>query len=243
MPAVFCFAAPSWHHAAMKLLLALTALIIAISLACTGSKSAGSPSNQVTNASPAEPAQPSEAPKQEIPTCGLTLAGAPTINGIRLGMTADELLALFPGSKDDVELKKELAAVGPFGNSTFDVRPAKYESKEKFADIKQIVVNLLDGRVSKLNFGYNGPEYPHVDKFVTKVVEGKGLPQADQWQAYTGMDNQLKILTCKEFEMRVFAGGPGGSLNYVLLHDLTADKTLRDRRAKARANATPTPNQ
>jgi hypothetical protein len=49
----------------------------------------------------------------------------------------------------------------------------------------------------------------------------------------------MKILKCKDFEVRVFAGGEGGNLNYVLMRDLVADKTLKDRRAKAREKATP----
>ena len=54
-----------------------------------------------------------------------------------------------------------------------------------------------------------------------------------------GMDNQLKILKCSEIEIRVFAGGQGGNLNYVLMKDLEAEKKLKERRDKARANATP----
>ena len=100
--------------------------------------------------------------------------------------------------------------------------------------------NLLDGRVSSMNIGYDGPAYAKVDDFVTRFVEGTNLPPADQWQPYTGMDN-LKILTCKDFEVRVFAGGTDGKLNYVLLTDLEAAKQLKDRRAKARAQASPTP--
>ena len=53
------------------------------------------------------------------------------------------------------------------------------------------------------------------------------------------MDTQLKILKCTEIEIRVFAGGQGGSLNYVLMRDLVADKKLKERKDKARQNATP----
>ena len=157
-------------------------------------------------------------------------------------MTADEVLALFPGSKDDAELRSRLSRpASPFGVSGFVIRPDKYESKEKFAGINQVSLNLLDGRLSSFSVGYNGPEYSHVDKFVAQAVEGTSLPPADQWEAYVGMENQLKTLKCKDFEVRVFAGGQGGNLNYVLMRDLEADEKLKDRRAKARANATPTP--
>ena len=99
----------------------------------------------------------------------------------------------------------------------------------------------MDGRVYEFTVGYSGPEYSHVDKYVTKCVESTGLPPTDQWGAYVGMDNQMKTLTCAEFEVRAFAGGQGGSLNYVVVKDLVADQKLKDRRAKARAAASPTP--
>ena len=98
-------------------------------------------------------------------------------------------------------------------------------------------------RVSAFTVGFNGPEYPHVDQFVAKFIEGTNLPPVDQWQGYEGMDNQLKMLACKDFEVRVFIGGEGGKLNYVLMRDLEADRKLKERKAKARAQASPTPQQ
>jgi len=155
-------------------------------------------------------------------------------------MKAEEVVALFPGSKDDAEVRAGLSKPpSQFGVSGFLVRPEKYETKDKFAGISQITFSLLDGRVSNFTVGYNGPEYSHVDKFVAKFIEGTSLPPADQWEAYVGMDTQIKTLRCTDFEIRVFAGGPGGNLNYVLVKDLEAEKKLKDRRDKARAKATP----
>ncbi len=155
-------------------------------------------------------------------------------------MTTEEVLALFPGSKDDPELRPSLSKPpSQFGTSGFLIKPSQYETREKFVDIKQITFTFLDGRVSKMYVGYNGPEWPHVDKFVARIVEGTTLPGPDRWEAYVGMDNQLKTLTCIGFEIRVFAGGPGGNINYVQMQDLEADKKLKERRAKAKATATP----
>ena len=150
------------------------------------------------------------------------------------------MLALFPGSSEDAEVRSALARpASQFGVSGFVIRPDKYQSKEKFAGVTQITFTLLDGRVSSFSVGYNGPEWPHVDKFVAKFIEGTNLPAADAWEAYVGMDTQMKTLKCTDFEVRVFAGGEGGNLNYVLMRDLVADKTLKDRRAKAKEKATP----
>jgi hypothetical protein len=155
-------------------------------------------------------------------------------------MTADEVLALFPGSKDDAAVRADLSrAPSRFGSLSFVIRPSKYEGKEKFSDVSQISFTMLDGRVSDFTVSYNGPQWPHVDKFVTRFVEGTNLPPADQWQAYEGLGDQMKTLACAEFEIRVFAGGEGGNLNYVSIRDLDADKKLKARRAKSKESPTP----
>jgi hypothetical protein len=94
-----------------------------------------------------------------------------------------------------------------------------------------------------VSISYNGPEWSHVDKFVAKFTDGTNLPAADAWEAYVGMDTQMKTLKCKDFEVRIFAGGPGGNLNSVVVNDLVAEKKLKDRmdkaEEKAKAKATP----
>lgn len=187
--------------------------------------------------SPTQP--PNDAVSDQAP-CSLVMDQSPVINGLRLGMTPDQVLALFPGANEDPEVRSALARPpSPLGVSGFLIRPDKYESKEKYADVTQITFTLLDSRVTSINVGYNGPEWPHVDKFVEKFVEGTNLPAPDGWQVYVGLDTQMKTLKCKDFEMSIFAGGKGGNLNYVLMRDLISDKTLKDRRAKAKEKATP----
>jgi hypothetical protein len=228
-------------HPLPQAVLTTLSLLITVSIACTSYKSSGSSplanSNATINQTSTEPIN---ATAQDKPTCQLTLAGAPDIKGLRLGMTTDEVLALFPGSKDDAEVRANLSRPpSQFGESQFLIRPNKYESKDKFAGINHITFTLLDGRVSNFTVGYNGPEYSHVDQFVTKFVEGTSLPPVDQWAPYVGMDNSLKILGCKDFEIRVFIGGQGGNLNYVLTKDLEAEKKLQERYKKAEEKATP----
>ncbi|MFY9618473.1 MAG: hypothetical protein WAM70_21845 [Pyrinomonadaceae bacterium] len=157
-------------------------------------------------------------------------------------MTPAEVLALFPGSPQDAELNATVS--GPpnkFGISTFQIRPAKYEVKEKFAGMSHITLILFDGKVQNYTFHYNGPEYSHVDKFIEKLGEDLQLPAPPQWEAQAGLDHQSKKLKCVDFEVRVFTGGQGGNLNHVLLIDLEAEKKLKERRRKLREQASPTP--
>src|SRR6267142_1610298 len=168
----------------MKIFLAIGSLLIAVFVACTASRPAGSQLLVHGNATVVQsPTQTTDASAQDKPTCQLTLAGAPDIKGLRLGMTPEQVLALFPGSSDDADLRSRLSQPpSPFGVSGFVVRPDKYQSKDKFAEVTQITFTLLDGRVSTFSVGYNGPEYSHVDKFVEKFIKGTNLPPADQWE-------------------------------------------------------------
>lgn len=233
----------SWHHDAMRPFVVIASLLIVVSIACSGYKSAGS-QPAISNTQPQPATETNNARAQEKTLCTLTMAGAPDINGVKLGMTPAELLALFPGSQEDKEIRESLAMPpSEFGVSNLTIRSAQLASNEKFAEVNHITLILLDGRVSSFTVRYNGPEFSHVDKFVTKFIEGRNLPAVDQWEAFTGMDNQLKVLTCADFEVRVFAGGQGGNLNYVLMQDREADKKLKDRRRRAREQASPTPGQ
>lgn len=219
-------------------------ILVAVSIACSASKSASSPAqlpvNQAISAPSSTPVTTFSA--HERTACTLGLSEAPAINRLKLGMTEDEILAVFPGSKDDAELRSTLAKPrGPHGNSSFLITPSKYESAADFKEVSRVNFTMLDGRVSSFTTNYTGPEWPDVDKFVEKFVEGKSLPAADQWEPYAGMENQMKTLTCTGFSIRVFNGGEGGNLNYVLVQDLEADKKLKERRRKARESASPPP--
>ena len=215
--------------------------LIAVSIACSTSKSAGPQPQLAANRLPSQtPAPTASSIPQESGACTLKLSEAPVLKGLKLGMTPEEILALFPGSKDDAELRSALARPpGRFGNSTFMITPSKYGSAGDYKEISRITFSVLDGRVSNFTVAYNGPEWPHVDKFIEKFGSGKTLPPADRWEPFSGMDTQMKTLTCNGFAIRIFAGGEGGSQNYVLLEDLDADKKLKDRRKKAREQASP----
>lgn len=230
----------------MRSLLEIGLLLVGLVVVGSGCKPVSSTSavndNANTNATVNQSSSANDSTPETRSTCSLSMAGGPNIKGLKLGMTPDEVLALFPDSKEDEEVRKHLSQPpSQFGVSEFIIRPEKFQSKDKFKDVTQITFNLLDGRVSGLTVGFNGPEYAHVDQFVSKFIEGTNLPPVDQWQGYEGMDTQLKTLFCKDFEVRVFIGGEGGKLNYVLMRDLEAEKKLKERRAKARAQTSPSP--
>lgn len=191
------------------------------------------PQELKSNAAPATVIDPGAPGRLAASKIGL--AQAPDIGGLRLGMTIEQVLALFPGSKNDPDVRASLAQPpSPFGTQTLLIKPGKYSSNKKFDGVNQITFMFLDGRVSALYVGYTSPLWLHVDEFIAKFSAETKLPGADSWDAYAGMDTQLKTLRCNGFEISLFAGGNNVQFNYVQMLDLTAQQRLRERRAKAR---------
>jgi hypothetical protein len=217
-------------------------VLIAISIACSASRSASSPSQLTVSQPISSPANalPSSAGAEQS-ACDLTLSKAPVINRVKLGMTVDEVLALFPGSKQDPDVSAALARRGAVGNGSLPITPSKYGNSADFKNINRISFSLLDGRVSSFTIQYNGPAWPDIDKFVENFVQGRDLPAASQWEPYVGMETQMKTLTCTGFSIRLFSGGEGGSQNYVLVKDIAADNTIKERRKKAQGQPSSTP--
>jgi hypothetical protein len=164
----------------------------------------------------------------------LSMAQDQGISGIKLGMTVDQVLAFFPGSRDDEQVKSDLSQpASKLGISSLRLSPQKYSSKAEFKGIDQIMLTLLDGRVSTLYVGYT-PQEEQVDEFVAKFSKGRKLPPAENWEPYAGLDNQLKTMKCKDFEISVFAGSKNVAVNYVQLVDTVAQQKLKARRLAAR---------
>lgn len=224
----------------MKLFFAVLFLMMGVCIACASrSTTSQAPPTSIPVPSPT-PAEAANAAVSDKVPCSLAMDQAPVVKGLRLGMTPEQVLTLFPGSSEDADVRARLSKPpNQYGETGFTIRPAKDESRENLAGIKQIVVDFLDGHASRYYLGYDGPLYSHVDQFVAKFIEGTNLPVADQWEAYVGMDTQLKTLKCRDFEIKVFAGGKGGNLNYVDMRDLEADKKVEERTVKAREKASP----
>jgi len=103
---------------------------------------------------PAQPQNPSK--------CSLTPAQAPTIRGIKIGMSTEEILSLFPESNQRPDIKAALVQADGYPNygvASLFFQLSGYPSlaKDRFAGIDGISVKLFDGRVAELRVYYAGP--------------------------------------------------------------------------------------
>lgn len=121
---------------------------------------------------------------EKAPQCDLTLAQAPVIRGLKLGMSLDEVFALFPGSNLDGRIAKEMASSEDFGLSRVFINLENYpQAKEKFSGINYISFTLFDRKVVGLNISYqtaNGANWS-IEKLLPKFIETFKLPSIERW--------------------------------------------------------------
>ena len=172
--------------------------------------------------------------------CSLKLAQSPAVRGIKLGMTLDEVLAFFPGSREDKYIKNEISNVGSysgietlprFGVVNFGVTPAQYSTKQRFAGIESLSFTFLDDRLAVYSVQYSRPPWPKLDEFVDKVAGAFHLPAADKWATENAF---RKDLECDGFKLQAFTRDGRAGL---ILRTGDPLVTQRERRAASEAEA------
>ena len=153
---------------------------------------------------------PNERPKPttNAPTCNITLAQAPAIRGLRLGMTAEDLLRLFPGSDPNYLAKRIEQTQGEpyFGVASLDFNGSQHQEREP--DI-YFQITLLDKRVVAMTIRHtftNQTSYGDVfsqEQFIEKMAAAYKLPAKESWIGDNSRSFGQVVLKCKEVEFQL----------------------------------------
>ena len=143
--------------------------------------------------------------------CRLERAVAPDYGGVMLGMTAEELARMFPGSEELQRATTEKTAgagkqfVASLGMLELGVR------REQFADAGELVLTFLGGRVHRIDVRYRHPfAWADASEFSELASKRLAVP-ADAWGAVSSdAEKQSRVLDCRGFSVvvRIDRGGP-----------------------------------
>lgn len=168
--------------------------------------------------------------------CNLTKDNSPSVRGLRLGMSTEQLLALFPGSakrwaKDpktirDAREKAMAATRNEPAYLSFDPADA---AKEQFADVDSVSAVLYTGWVVDFSIVYVGATWRTIDEWVATVSETFKLPGAQDWVVGSS-ENPHKVLKCNGIEIE--AGIQGGSAS-IRIRNTDWLKAMEDRTTAA----------
>jgi hypothetical protein len=165
--------------------------------------------------------------------CSLKLVQSPEIRGIRLGMTSEQLLTLFPEEANRngiTEAIKQSQRVDKYGVARFDLRPDIKTVNPRWTGVNYITIELTDERVTSFHISYAGPEWKSVDQLVAKLSEVFRLPDVASWEPG---DESRKSLKCNGFVVDVYAFRGAGE-NWVRVQDTSAPRLVEDRRRTAK---------
>jgi|SRR5215813_8013418 len=182
--------------------------------------------------------RPEPTPPQK-PTCKLTLAQAPVIRGLRLGMTVDELFAIFPANEReefDRAQKLKSAELPPnYGYTNFQFRLSNYAAKDRFTGIGSLSFGLFDRKVVSIGAGYwNTPQFDRPGQLMEIITRQFGLPEFKDWPGYSEYKNDPS-LSCEGFTFQVYAGDAYNGSFSITLTDPAYKKIMEDRRQADRA--------
>jgi hypothetical protein len=172
-----------------------------------------------------------EPPPPQISNCKMTLAQAPVIRGLRLGMTSDELFTFFPGNErqqfDRTEGLKRAEIRPHYGYTSFHFSPSEFSTTDRFKGISSFNIGLLDRKVVSIDADYyDTPEYDRIEQLLEVISRQFSLPEYKGWSGYQENMN-FASLSCGGFT--VYVNGYSSRFNIRLIHP-TYNKVVEDRR-------------
>ncbi|HLG17171.1 MAG TPA: hypothetical protein VJH03_22155 [Blastocatellia bacterium] len=147
-------------------------------------------------------------------TCGMTATSSPAVRGVRLAMSLEQVVALFPGVNKRKETRASLepaktAAASETVYLAFE--PAIDSTGDQFAGVSTVAVGLRNGRVVDFSVQYVGPTWRTIDEWVEKLSETLKLPKAKRWAAGPN-ESPNRVLKCDGIEIEAAIQGGGASI-------------------------------
>jgi hypothetical protein len=157
--------------------------------------------------------------------CTLKEADSPSVRGLRLGMSTQELLAVAPGiarrwAKEPKKIREarekamDLISGEPFPLSfepATDAATDKFASKDQFAGVDSVSVVLYKGRVTDFTVVYVGAVWNTIDEWLAKVSESLRLPGPQEW-VIGPSESPNKVLKCSGIEIEAAIQGGSSSI-------------------------------
>lgn len=142
----------------------------------------------------------------DIATCNYSLATAPSVRGIRLGMRLEELFGLFPGLSEEKTVKEKIdqsklllptnyPGGDGYGLLRFDIKKETYSSLPRFEGVSGFYFTFFDDRLVEFTINYSGTPWDRVEDMVSRVADVLKLPSVSNWSG----SNTSTNLSCSGF--------------------------------------------
>jgi hypothetical protein len=140
--------------------------------------------------------------------CHLTPAQFPTVRGLRLGMTPDQVLNLLPPDPDKGDLARQAHSPNTYDVTSLEYVPNKHGNPPEFMGVARIFMFFYRGQLADFGVDYTPPHeggvvWRDLNEFVTKVAGALQLPGPDAWVIGKQGD---RVLKCEGLQVQASVG-------------------------------------
>jgi hypothetical protein len=163
--------------------------------------------------------------------CNLTEASAPAVRGLKLGMSTQQVLTMFPGITKNREMKDSIdrAKSATGGEAVYlGFNPVTDGEAPQFAAIESVGLAVYKGHVVDISVQYGGATWRTIDEWIAKLSESFNLPNARDWVVGPN-EAPNKVLRCEGVQIE--AAIQGGSASIRIMNPTY----LRDSEDRAKA--------
>jgi hypothetical protein len=161
--------------------------------------------------------------------CQLPREGIQSLYGVKLGMSLEEVVSLFPASAGDANVRRALElSQSPDLATPIRIVIAAHKAANQdladVADVKQFFFQFRDRRLFSLHVDYLSPQWKNVNDFIEQRGHLLNLPAANSWEPVEGNSLSSRYLICDGIEIRFYAApARSTNLNYIKLTDTAVE--------------------
>lgn len=158
-----------------------------------------------------------------IPQCLYRRAAIPPVHGIQLGMSLEEIVALFPGSAEQPNVRRALELSKRHATGLTGVLIDNKTGSPDMSEIKQVFLRFRDRQLFSFSVHSSGPQWESVDKFIDERGDLLNLVGVNAWNSVEG-NSRLKYLICDSVEIMFYASPvPTSNKNYISITDVAVE--------------------
>lgn len=160
--------------------------------------------------------------------CRLSRESLTSLYGIRLGMSPEEVVSLFPANARNATVDRALElsqSRNPVTQIVMMINADRVNNPDQ-VDVKEFFFRFRNKGLYSLHVDYLSPQWKDVNEFIDQRGHILNLSAASSWEPVEGNARSSKYLICDGIEVRFYAAPRGSSNNnYISLTDTTVETT------------------
>jgi hypothetical protein len=165
--------------------------------------------------------------------CDAAREAIPPLYGLRLGMSLDQVLTLFPGNEEDPTVRRAVDLLQTRRVTSLVpmfLNPHRKGPNFELQEIENFFLVFDQLGLYRIEANYREPGVSSVDEFIEKYRHLLNMPEPDKWEAVQGNagGNQSKYRICDGVEVRYFlARNQSAKPSRISVIDTTLEGKLR----------------